>query len=69
MSTGGIAAIARIAACGLTNPRAWRTSSGTLVSCVKYARVCVSPGPTPREKEESEKVRRARRRRGSASDV
>ena len=30
VSTGGIAAIARIAACGLTNPRAWRTSSGTL---------------------------------------
>ena len=26
------------------NPRAWRTSSATLVTCVKYASVCVSPG-------------------------
>eukprot|EP00964_Phaeocystis_antarctica_P026305 scaffold14813_cov57-Phaeocystis_antarctica.AAC.1 len=30
--------------CGLMNPRAWRTSSATLVTCVKYASVCVSPG-------------------------
>ena len=43
-STGGVAAIARSAACGLMNPRAWRTSSATLVACVKYASVCVSPG-------------------------
>ena len=43
VSTGGIAAI-RSAASGLMYPRAWRTSSATLVACVKYARVCVSPG-------------------------
>eukprot|EP00964_Phaeocystis_antarctica_P116762 scaffold80677_cov64-Phaeocystis_antarctica.AAC.1 len=42
--TGGIAAIARSAPCGLMNPRAWRTSSATLVACVKYTSVCVSPG-------------------------
>ena len=47
-STGRSAASARSAAWCLMHPRAWRTSLATLVACVKYASVCVSPGSTPR---------------------
>ena len=42
--TTSSSSVARSAACGLINPRAWRISSATLVSCVPNACVCVGPG-------------------------